>query len=294
MGYRRRLDNFRVFRRRLATPLIAVELAFGSGFDLAEGDADVLIQLRDGDVMFQKERLLNVALAALPHECQAVAWLDCDIIFEDDGWPERTLEALEHIRLVQLFESFHELPAEVPPAELMRAQPTATRRAWAAELERGSCAGDILTVDFRLQGLVSGGAWACRRELLGQSGFYDACIMGSGNRAFAAAAAGRAQDAVRYLHLTPAWRAHYEGWAAPVAERTGGRIGFAEGSVRHLWHGDLRSRRYGQRHLEFERFQFDPGADLTIDPCGCFRWASGKPEMHRFVCDYFRSRREDG
>jgi hypothetical protein len=294
MGYRRRLENFRVFRNRLTAPLIAVELSFGSEFDLAEGDADVLIQLRGQDVMFQKERLLNVALSALPAECQVVAWLDCDVIFEDNGWPERTLDALERNRVVQLFEAFHELPAEVPQAELLRVKPTATRRAWVAEIRRGSCADDVLSVDFRLQGLMSGGGWACHRELIVQSGFYDACIMGSGNRVFAAAAIGRLSDAVRYLRLTPPWREHYEARATPVAERIGGRIGCVEGAVRHLWHGDLRNRRYGQRHIDFERFQFDPSVDLRIDPSGAFRWASDKPEMHRFVRDYFRSRREDG
>src|SRR5437016_4683011 len=86
MRYRRRLSNFRLFRKHLNIPLVVVELTYGEVFELHEKDAEVLIQLRGGAVLWQKERLLNVALSALPSSCDKVAWLDCDIIFDDIGW----------------------------------------------------------------------------------------------------------------------------------------------------------------------------------------------------------------
>jgi hypothetical protein len=43
-GYRRRLENYRTFRQRLKVPLVAVELSFGEEFQLASGDADILVQ----------------------------------------------------------------------------------------------------------------------------------------------------------------------------------------------------------------------------------------------------------
>src|SRR5438045_2016831 len=75
-GYRRRLANYRIFRERLTIPLLAIELAYGSNFELNEKDADILIQLRGRDVMWQKERLLNVALQSVPPTCHKIAWLD--------------------------------------------------------------------------------------------------------------------------------------------------------------------------------------------------------------------------
>src|SRR5215203_6717152 len=62
MRYGRRLANYRLFREHLPLPLITVELSFGGQeeFDLREGEADVLIQLRGRDVLWQKERLLTV------------------------------------------------------------------------------------------------------------------------------------------------------------------------------------------------------------------------------------------
>lgn len=53
--------------------------------------------------MWQKERLLNIALAALPGECDSVAWLDCDVIFDSNDWPERARQALKSFAIVQLY-----------------------------------------------------------------------------------------------------------------------------------------------------------------------------------------------
>src|SRR5262245_13466239 len=84
--YRKRHSNFQVFRKHLKAPLIAVELSYWEGFELQDEDADIVVRLHGGAVLWQKERLLNVALKALPETCRKVAWLDCDIIFQSDDW----------------------------------------------------------------------------------------------------------------------------------------------------------------------------------------------------------------
>ena len=102
-GYKSRLANYRTFRKHSAAPLLAVELSFTGSFELQPGDADILVQLTEGDVLWQKERLLNIGLRHLPGPCDAVAWLDCDIIFAADDWAERARAALSTFSLVQLF-----------------------------------------------------------------------------------------------------------------------------------------------------------------------------------------------
>src|SRR5512143_3579916 len=83
-GYARRLANYRRFRERLAVPLVTVELSFNGRFELGRRDADVLVQLHGTSVMWQKERLLNIAVKKVPRACNKIAWLDCDIVFETD------------------------------------------------------------------------------------------------------------------------------------------------------------------------------------------------------------------
>ena len=70
--YQTRKATYQIFRersRQQGLRLLAVELAYGEvPFELTKDDADLLVQLRSRDdgVLWQKERLLNVALAHLP------------------------------------------------------------------------------------------------------------------------------------------------------------------------------------------------------------------------------------
>ena len=65
-GYNTRLANYRAFRARLKVPLVTVEASFDGRVQLRAGDAEILVQRTARDVLWQKERLLNVALGFLP------------------------------------------------------------------------------------------------------------------------------------------------------------------------------------------------------------------------------------
>jgi hypothetical protein len=124
-GYRRRLANYRVFRENLPVALAAIELAYGPSFELSAGDADILVQLRSGDVMWQKERLFNRTLRALPSSCRKIAWLDCDVIFAADDWAQHTALLLDRFALVQPFARVHRMPEHWVPGVACECLPPA-------------------------------------------------------------------------------------------------------------------------------------------------------------------------
>jgi hypothetical protein len=81
-----------------------VELAFGRGpFDLAPDDADLLVQIRGGNVLSQKERLLNLGVSRLPKDCDKVVWLDAGILFDRADWAVETARLLQEYVVVQPF-----------------------------------------------------------------------------------------------------------------------------------------------------------------------------------------------
>jgi hypothetical protein len=139
----------------------------------------------------------------------------------------------------------------------------------------------------------SGLAWAARREVFAEDGFYDPCIMGSGNRAMLCAAMGQIDIGIKSLRMTPQWSQHYKAWATRHFSQVQGEIGYATGTLTHLWHGDLKNRRYQSRHEDFSAFGFDPVKDITLDDSGAWRWNSNKPDMHRYASQYFKDRKED-
>ena len=102
--YKRRLSNYRIFRSNLSIPLVTVELSFDGEFELTKNDADVLIQLSGGAVLWQKERLLNIGIKSIPSAVENFAWIDCDILFGRSDWAKEAEEQLnERYSIVQLF-----------------------------------------------------------------------------------------------------------------------------------------------------------------------------------------------
>ena len=295
-GFRRRLENYRIFRSRLPVPLLCVELSFTDRFELGPADADTLIQLRGQAVLWQKERLLNVGLRALPATCEAVAWVDCDVVFETAEWPQRAVEALRDYRLVQLFHARCNLErtagSDRPEAGLVESQAVslgyklATGRATPDDVRRSDAPLALAS--------TAGLAWAARRELLARHGIYDACILGTADRVMAAAALGRFDYGREAILMNGRQWQHYRLWSDPFFKSVQGRVGYVEGRAFHLWHGELSDRRYHERHEGLGRYNFDPFADVALDAGGPWRWNSDKPAMHNYVRDYFAQRDEDG
>jgi hypothetical protein len=139
-----------------------------------------------------------------------------------------------------------------------------------------------------------GFAWAARRSLLDTHGFYDAFILGSGDRAMATAAYGRFEETIQACHLNARRADHYRDWALPFFQAVRGNTDCLSGRVYHLWHGEIADRRYRERHVDFLPFDFDPYSDIKIDAEGAYIWSSDKPAMHAFVEHYFHQRKEDG
>lgn len=297
LRYQRRFLNFKTFRERLNAPLVAVELAYGkSDFELREKDAEILIRLQGDAVLWQKERLLNVAMQALPKNCRKIAWLDCDVIFGKRDWAKSASFLLDRFSMVQLFKHVHYLSPHWTPAEDCATEAEFTRPSAAFSISSGlsaaSCIGHSL--DTRIGTSASGFAWAARRELLERHGFFDACILGGGDRAMACAAYDCFDELIKRHYMNERQKDRYLSWAKPFHESVRAAIGYLDCKLFHIWHGDIRDRQTRGRHEGLQRFQFDPFTDIALDENGCWRWNTNKQEMHAYISGYFSSRREDG
>jgi hypothetical protein len=247
-------------------------------------------------VLWHKERLLNLALEELPDHCEYVAWLDADVLFEDDDWVERSISQLRKHSVIQPFENAIRLPRGKGPERY-----PGRRIGW--RIRKGSQSGTY-TPSFcsRYSGAkprfggATGYAWCARRELLDRHGFYDRCILGGADRELAFAFSvepGRVPD--QELRIRAAkLRRHFARWRDAVYADVRGDISFIDGTIHHLWHGETTHRRYEQRHRIIEQHGFDPAEDLELDDNGCWRFAPGAQALARDVEGYLSSRREDG
>jgi hypothetical protein len=296
VGYVSRFQNYQAFRKHLAVPLLTVELSFNGEFELTPQDADILVQIRGTHVMWQKERLINVGIEQIPATCAKIAWLDCDIVFGSHEWVGKTVRALDEFSLVHLFQERHDLKRDSKPAQLSSwANPSTSESVVHKIVRKEAVPEDLWSANAPLERRTTAGlAWASRRDVLLKHGLYDACVLGSGDRAILCAALGEFSCGARALRMNPKRIEHYSSWAQPYYETVRGRVGFVSGRLYHLWHGEMGDRQYDMRHRRFAKFDFDPFTDISLTGSGCWRWNSDKAELHAFVRTYFESRHEDG
>jgi hypothetical protein len=293
-GYARRLANYQLFRERLAVPLVTVELSFNGRFQLGRRDADVLVQLHGTSVMWQKERLLNIAVKNVPCACDKIAWLDCDVVFESDEWVRQAVQGLDEFSMLHLFQERHNLPLDASTGRLGTLRGPLPAQSVVYKMAKGEATPqDLFSANAPVELHTTAGlAWASRRDVLERHGLYDACITGSGDRAILCAALGQFDYGIRAVSMNGRLAEHYLKWAQPFFATIGGNVGCIQGRLLHLWHGDLGNRQYQARHAGLA--DFDPDEDIALDHNGCWRWNSDKAELHTLVARYFESRREDG
>jgi hypothetical protein len=291
--------------------LVTVEWSPDGQFELTESDAEILIQIHSGDLLWQKERLLNLALKRLPQVCRHVAWLDCDVIFDNPEWPNAAMRLLGSATVIQLFSEAAHTPAypldiDITLEMLRLAEPVHRELCWLSKhVLPGVQAGkpnDLANWQYvRRSGRrcielpsAPGIAWAARREVLEATGFYDANIVGGGDTAMALACIGQAVQLPEKRALSDAHLRHYIGWAESFCRAVDQHVAFLTGKIYHLWHGEFSSRQYKDRHLLLQEANFDPVRDVKLSADSVWEWGDVPEPLREAVRTYFSNRREDG
>jgi hypothetical protein len=269
-----------------------VELSFNGAFELEKKDADVLIQISGAALLWQKERLLNLALNAVPKEVEYFAWLDCDVILKREDWAVEAEKQLHDLNVVQLFSE----AVFINSADDIKMGPVRDGYTFVPSLISQADAKDLIavgsTIEKKVVRYTPGFAWAAKRCIFADHGFYDAEIVGSGDSLMAAALLGQHDSISRRYSFNDPRRRHYFKWAIPFNNSVARRIGYVAGTVFHLKHGEVEKRGYVERQKGFATFDFDPDIDLAVGRNGAWQWARPRPDLEDFFKSYFISRAE--
>jgi hypothetical protein len=290
-GYRSRRENYRRFRTALGDlPCLTVECALtDQPFELPPSPG--VLPVRAHDVLWHKERLINLAIQRLPRACQFVAWIDADVLFQRPDWPEHAQHLLQRHLAVQLFSDVVQLPSPSRPSD-----PAIVTKGFVATITEQP--GSLSVGRFDAHG-HTGYAWATHRAVIEAAGLYDACIVGSADHVMAHAFVGHptATCVTRLLGDHSPHLRHFQSWSArlhSVAESLGvSDLGFVAGKLHHLWHGALTDRRYFERNQRLRQLGFDPARDLIEVPDEPYRLRDAAGPIAHFLRDYFAQRNED-
>lgn len=289
--YKIKLSNYQTFIESLCNSnlnWLVVECSFGDEPFTLPTSPNV-IRVRARDVMWQKERLLNLAIEHLPDDCAKVAWLDSDILFTNADWAAQTSRLLDHCPIVQPFENVIRLPRGKTSFDGEGDQWKSFSAVYAQSPN------EMLSGRFDKHG-HTGFAWAARRDILTTHGLYDGCVSGSGDHMMAHGFCGdwESHCIERIFGGNTRHRTHFVEWCRRIYKDVRAKVASVPGTLLHLWHGDMNNRRYVLRNQELALFEFDPAADIRVGSTGCWEWNSDKADLHQWAVNYYAQRREDG
>jgi len=261
--YKNKLENYRRFVESFPLPLLTVEVS-SSDFELKEGDCTRLVQIRGQDCLFQKEACINLGAKLL--DCENVVWVDADLIWPNDRWVGKTIRALDTFTLVQPFKYAIRLPEN--------GQLKATVR-------NGSDAGQRqIGFGCRRRG-HPGFVWAAKRQLLVDVGLYPFHILGGGDTLMAHASIGKVDASG-----SATWPDFAE-WVIRWYDAVQSLVGYADGVVYHLWHGNQKDRQYNSRYTLLDGV----GHFVALNADGIVETTNEK--LLKICQDYMLSRKED-
>lgn len=285
---RRNFDLFYAYLRESGLNHIIVECATGNDTYHIDSSPNV-IRVKSETILWHKERLLNIAFAALPAKCKKVAWVDCDILFDNADWAVETSAALDYYKVVQPFS----VAISLPKGEAFYSGEGARYFGFCAAFQENPAV--ILDGHFFLHG-HPGFAWAARKEVFRNCGLYEACIMGGADEVMAHAFCGDwemnscfrrlFQNNVRFYR-------HFVQWSEDIYPRVRSRVSYVPGTILHLWHGCRENRNYVNRADVLSVFNYDPIRHLRVNCRGGLECDQSQTQLAAQMYQYFIDRQED-
>lgn len=294
-GYENIRKNYLKFSEEVGVDLYTIELEFdwARGASLPVGDRVWKIRGTEKNVLWQKERLINRQASKIAAMYDYIAWVDCDILFQNENWRFELAEILQEKKMVQLFESATYLGIDGVAnrkteglVKFCQSRQIQSLDSYLSQASYGASEGGL--------GWSSGLGWAMRSEFFLSRKLLDFQILGSADLHMAIAAVGFFEAFDKISYFTPAWREACVAWAEGFHSYVGGEVGYVTGNIVHLYHGSRKNRKYLERHNVLYENDYDPFSDIGVGGNGLWEWSSDKPIMHSQVAEYFKSRSEDG
>ncbi|HZT87394.1 MAG TPA: hypothetical protein VFA12_05445 [Stellaceae bacterium] len=282
---RRRL--FDAFERHMldsGVRLTTIECAYGERpYELGDDPRINRVRVRAQTLLWNKENLINLALARLPDDWRYAAWIDADVRFRKEEWATETVHALQQYDIVQPWSDCYDLGPDDDHLAVHRS----FCRLWHEGrpiVPRGGAGYAFAHPGY---------AWAARRQALDfLGGLVETAALGAGDHHMALALVGRVRESVP-AGISPAYLAPLLVWQERAVHHIARNIGYVPGTIEHAWHGPKAGRRYVERWAILVRHGFDPTADVKRNLHGVLELAGNKPQLRLDIDRYFRGRDED-
>lgn len=232
-----------------------IECVIGDAQPQLEESANIK-RIYTENLLWHKETLLNKIIAELPLKYKYIFWIDADVLFTNLNWMVDGVKELQVNNIVQPFEyCVHLEKDEINPSFSMDEFKTnyfpnlKNNKVWRSFCANVATSNLWNDQNYNIHGHV-GFAWGARREVLEAVPLYDKALIGGADHIIAHAAAGQ----IAHSCITKSFSDNLDEvnqWSEDFYKVVDGKIGFVEGDLYHIWHGDISKRQYLKRIQDF-------------------------------------------
>jgi hypothetical protein len=238
-----------------------------------------IIHTYSNSILFHKESLINIAEKRIPQKFTKILALDADILFEDKDWLNILSTDLQEYKVIQPFADLALLDMNQNVVQI--------KSGWIKEFQFNK--NSVECTQFKAHG---GSALAFQRsffKLIG--GLFDGAIIGSGDEIHMRVFANIHIHTKKFEYIIEELEKYKEKVFKIIYENDFKNIiGYSMLNIKHLFHGDLKNRKYVERHLDAMRVKFSLKQ--------CIKFSSQKlPEFinkdwNAYFLQYFQERKD--
>ena len=215
-------------------------------------------------LVWQKERLLNMAIQTWPPSVSKIIWIDNDLLVpESPKWGEAISAALDKWPIIQPWSTARFLDSNGQPTTGPLGFDTV------ASVPYTHATVDVPPCDRGLPAEAwPGFAWAARRDVLEEiGGLYEHDLSGPNDVLMSLALYGDFENSY-LMRYSGAFRDHWFKWATAAYGAVQGNVGWIEAELTHLWHGPFVQRRYLERTVRLYEAGYDPAQHTATGASG--------------------------
>lgn len=277
--------KFKNYIKKFNVNFLTIECLIGheSEFQVTSSKDINNIQVRADHLLWMKENLINIAVNKLPKSWKYFIWLDSDIEFLEDDWPYKILEAFEKYDIIQPFKHLSFLG---PDNEQVLSNNLSFMYCYLNRLP-------IMLKYFSLYIPHTGIGFGLSKFAFNTiEKINDISIIGSGDNYLAYSFINRVEE-----HLNKKFHREYKSSIIGFQKKLYnlskyGRLGYADLSIKHFFHGYKETRKYNDRHNILVKHNYDPNTDIYYNDEGVIQLKTSKIDLILDIQNYFESRRE--
>lgn len=242
------------------------------------------LQVRTRSEIWTKENQINLGVRhKLPEDWKYLAWIDCDVFFDNPNWAIETIHQLQSYDVVQPWEDCVDLG---PYGNILE-----THKSFCSLINKGQRRQKKPGEPYKFG--HPGYAWACTRYFWENTGgLLDFAILGSADHHMACA---MVNEVLTSMHgdMSDEFKRLCLAWQHRAYRVTKGHLGFTPGMIRHKFHGPKKRRFYRERWQLLVDHGFNPTQHLSYDRNGVLQLDSSMRALEEAIRRYNRSRFED-